>query len=151
MKSFGTKEITDEIVEHDDLATKSSFSFSRKLALGEATCQSAHRKQKKLVFFFWREKRCHKKGTFFLFRREKKKKHFGKRSRHHFFVVIFWMIELPVNVTWTSYLMGLWIMSKLFYVYMLKYVKVCDFQSRLLCVHFAKTNFFHFFLRLFLH
>jgi len=36
-------------------------------------------------------------------------------------------------------------MSKLFYVYMLKYVKVCDFQSRLLCVHFAKTKFFLFF------
>jgi len=73
MKSFGAKEITDEIVEHDDLATKSSFSFSRKFALGEATCQSAYRKQKKLVFFSGQKNVARKKGLFSCLEEKRKK------------------------------------------------------------------------------
>jgi len=64
MKGFGTKEITDEIVELDDLAKKKvPFSLSQIWFGGPRVMSSS--KTKKNVCFFWTEKHCQKKRGFY--------------------------------------------------------------------------------------
>lgn len=121
MKGFGTKEITDEIVELDDLAKKKFLFPSLRFGLG-AHVSWAHRKQKKMFVFSGQKNIARKKGAFILFRREKKKKHFGKQSRHRFFVV-FWMIELPVWMLqeWVTW----WVCKSWVNCFLCVYVEIC--------------------------
>ena len=60
MKSFGTKEITDEIIELDDLAKKKVLFPSLRFGLGAHVLKT----KKKSLFFLDRKNLPEKKGLF---------------------------------------------------------------------------------------